>query len=113
MDRVDEWRCLIKQYLTDLYDVLPRSGSDSLETVCIFDETRDHYLLMRVGWEEDRHVQYTTLHVRIKNGRIWIEEDWTEEGIANALLREGVSASDIVLGFQHPSMRPLTDFAAA
>lgn len=75
MDRMDGWRSPIKQYLTDLYDTVPRSSPQDLETVGVFDEKRDHYLLMRVGWEGDKHVQYTTLHVRIKNAKVWIEED--------------------------------------
>lgn len=45
--------------------------------------------------------------------KIWIEEDWTKQGIANDLLDAGVPAEDIVLGFQHPSKRPLTEFAPA
>jgi hypothetical protein len=42
-----------------------------------------------------------------------VEEDWTEEGIAEFLVREGVPKEEIVLGFQPPSMRPHTDSAVA
>lgn len=42
-----------------------------------------------------------------------IQEDWTEEGIANELVRAGIPREDIVLGFQHPEMRKYSDFAAA
>jgi hypothetical protein len=43
----------------------------------------------------------------------WIEEDWTEAGIADILVRAGVPREDIVLGFQPPDLRQYTDFAAA
>ncbi len=53
-----------------------------------------------------------TLHLRF-NDKIWIEQDWTENGIATELLEAGVPNEDIVLGFRHPERRPLTEFAAA
>lgn len=50
---------------------------------------------------------------RIKNEKIYIEEDWTEEGIANELLTEDVPKEDIVLAFNDPETRKLTEFAIA
>ncbi len=44
---------------------------------------------------------------------IWIEQDWTENGIATELLKAGVSNEEIVLGFRHPKKRPMTEFAVA
>ena len=46
------------------------------------------------------------VHARIKNGKLWIEEDWTEEGITDDLLRAGVKHEKIVLGLPPPT-RPL------
>jgi len=54
-----------------------------------------------------------TVYVRIRNGKFWIEEDWTEDGIANDLVRAGVPKEDIVLAFHEPTMRQYTDFALA
>ena len=54
-----------------------------------------------------------SVYVRIKNEKIYIEEDWTEEGIATELLREGVPKEDIVLAFHDPETRKLTEFAVA
>ena len=48
-----------------------------------------------------------------KNQKIYIEDDWTEEGIANELLREDIPKSDIVLAFHDPETRKLTEFAVA
>jgi hypothetical protein len=45
--------------------------------------------------------------------KFWIEEDWTEDGIAADLVRAGVPKEDIVLAFHEPGMRQYTDFAAA
>ena len=54
-----------------------------------------------------------TLHLDIKDDRIWIQYDGTEEGIATELVRQGVPRERIVLGFRPKAVRPYTDFAAA
>jgi hypothetical protein len=54
-----------------------------------------------------------TVYVRLRDGKFWVEEDWTEEGIATALLTAGVPKEDIVLAFHEPKMRQYTDFAVA
>ena len=117
MDRTSNWRTLIKQLFQQspyyVHGAVHSTQPCDSEAVCIIDETHDHYMLMDVGWEDIKHVERIILHVRIKNGKIWIEDDWTKDGFANELLKAGVSHDDIVLGFQHPSMRPLTDFASA
>jgi len=51
------------------------------------------------------------MYLRIKDGKIWVEEDWTDLCVVDDLLAAGISKSDIVLGFHHPSKRPLTEFA--
>lgn len=64
-----------------------------------------------MGWKDMRRVWNTIVYVRLHNDKIWIEEDWTEDGIATDLLAAGVPKEDIVLAFHHPEIRPLTDFA--
>jgi hypothetical protein len=81
-----------------------------METLLSFDEQRDQYLWLQVGWEPHR-VHGITLHLRLKNDQIWIEQDWTENGITSHLLEAGVPKKDIVLAFQPAEMRTLTDFA--
>jgi XisI protein len=49
-------------------------------------------------------------HNAVKNALI-IEEDWTEEGIANELIQLGALKNDIVLAFQPPDVRKYTEFA--
>ena len=46
-------------------------------------------------------------------GKIWIEEDMTEDGLATELVEAGVPKEDIVLAFNPPDRRHLTDYAAA
>jgi len=80
---------------------------------CAFDTERDQYLLLNTGWNGTKRLHGATLYLRIEDGQIWIEEDWTEEGIAAELIAQGVPREDIVLGFQPPTIRAETEFAAA
>ena len=53
------------------------------------------------------------VHVEIKNGKIWIQQDGSEEGIATELWAAGISKDQIVLGFKSPQSRVYTGFALA
>lgn len=113
MDNVAEYRKLIQKVLTE-YDNLSRQSPDThSETCLVFDEIHDHYLWLTVDWQGSKRLKYTHVHIRIKNEKIYIEEDYTEEGIATELMRLGVTNNDIVLAFQPPDVRKFTDFATA
>jgi hypothetical protein len=51
--------------------------------------------------------------LEIRDGKIWILIDNTEEGIANELVDHGVPRNHIVLGFYSPQLRELGEFAVA
>ncbi|WP_333195901.1 element excision factor XisI family protein [Microcoleus sp. S28C3] len=53
------------------------------------------------------------VHVDIKDGKIWIQRDLTEAGIANELVELGVPKTEIVLQFRTPYVRQFTDFSVA
>ncbi len=48
--------------------------------------------------------------MEIKDGKIWIERDGTEIGVANELVEAGVPKQDIVLAFRAPYKRKFTEF---
>lgn len=113
MDKLVGYRDLLKRSLCEyarLYNLRPTPG---VESFVIFDEERDHYQLVSLGWTDNRRVRRIVLYVRLRGGKLWIEEDWTENGLATDLLRGGVPREDIVLAFHPPERRPLTEFAVA
>src|SRR5687767_2506049 len=113
MDKLTKYRNAVKQHLTDLAAHVSWASNFGLEAQCVFDEANDHYLLLYVGWDERKRYHTTALHVRIRDGRICVEEDNTEEGIAPSLVKTGIPAQDIVLAFHPPELRHLTEFAVA
>ncbi len=113
MDQLSTYRTLIKQLLTDYAELMNRASQNDIESHTIYDEVNDRYMLFRVGWQHQQRIEIPYLYVRIKDDKIWIEEDYTEAGIATPLLAAGVPNQGIVLAFHHPDMRSMTEFAVA
>jgi hypothetical protein len=65
---------------------------------------------MNVGWDGHRRVYGCVLHLDIKEGKIWIEQNMTEMMVAQELVARGVAKEDIILGFQAPEMREYTGY---
>ncbi len=113
MDKLTEYPKLIERILTEYVELSHRNPNPDIETFLIMDEAKAHYIWMNLGWQNGDRVSGMTVYVRIRDGKFWIEEDWTEQGIATELVRAGVPQADIVLAFQAPELRPYTEFAAA
>jgi hypothetical protein len=113
MDRVETYRQLAKEAILSYEKFLLSPPPPSYQVDLSLDDERGQYILRRIGWSDGKRFRYTDLHLAIRNGKIWIEEDWTEDGIATWLLEHGVPKEDIVLGFQPPELRHLTEFAVA
>lgn len=111
--KLDKYRLLIKKILSRYAELSNLRPKPEREAVTVFDDENGHYLLHKIGWNDKKRVWNTTLYVRIRNEKFWIEIDWTEEGITAELLDAGVPQTDIVLAFHHPSVREYTDFAVA
>jgi len=109
MDRLTEYRAIIKDILTEYAQFKPSYGE--IETEVIFDEARDHYEVMYVGWEGVKRIHGSLIHVDIRDGKVWIQHDGTESGIAEELVEAGIPRDHIVLGFHSPEIRRHTQFA--
>ena len=109
MDKLENYRRYIQQILEHYagYGDL----TEGIERETILDVSNDHYQLVNVGWRGERRIYGCLLHFDIKKGKIWIQQNWTENNVAQELVDLGVSQNDIVLGFQSPYKRQLTEFA--
>lgn len=111
MDRINRQRQIVKQILSEYHHLNLNAVESKIDSFLVFDETREHYLLLLMGWRGDERVKSVMIHVRLQDAKVWIEEDWTEAGVATDLLREGIEREEIVLGFHQPELRQYTEFA--
>lgn len=113
MDQLTNYQALIKRLLTQHVEADNQQPTPGVESVLIADDEGGHYVWLNLGWFQRERLNAPTVYVRLKNGKIWIEEDWTEFGIANELMQAGVPKEDIVLGFHPEYVRADTEFAVA
>lgn len=109
MDKLTRYRQFVQQIIDEYSQYKPSYGEVELET--IMDPKHDHYQLLSVGWNKHQRIHGSILHLDIRNEKIWIQYDGTEEGVANRLVELGVPNEDIVLAFHPPYKRPYTNFA--
>jgi hypothetical protein len=106
MDRVTQYRDVIYRLLEEYRNWYAESPESGVDTEIIADDVRGHFLLMRVGWHGETRIRRAVFYLRLKDDKIWIEEDWTKEGISSELVAAGVPQSSIVLAFNPPFLRP-------
>lgn len=112
MGTLDKYRHIVPQVLATYAKIPYAYGDIHTEVVC--DREADRYLLMIVGWDEDkRRVHGCLVHIDIISGKLWIQHDDTEQGIATELVAAGIPKEAIVLAFHPPDIRPHTDYAIA
>lgn len=109
MDTTSQYRDIIQRVI-QLYATQSNPQENS-RTEMIFDGERDRYLLLEVGWQRGERVYMTLMHLDLIDGKIWIQDDGTEEGVATLLMEVGVPKEHIVLGFYPESHRAHTEFA--
>ncbi len=109
MANLENYRKYIKQLIME--HAARSSNEDGVEAETIFDTESDRYQLIYVGWHNRRRIYGPVLHFDLKNGKIWIQWNGTENDVAADLVAMGVAKEDIVLGFQSPYRRQFTDYA--
>ncbi|GBF80602.1 XisI protein [Aphanothece sacrum] len=111
MDKVAKYRKLIQDLLTAY--AKEDHSNEYIEVELIFDTQRDHYQWMNVGWENLNRVYRCILHFDIKDEKIWLQQNLTDQNPAEELVKMGVPREDIILGLHPPYKRKYTDYGVA
>jgi hypothetical protein len=109
MDKLERYREIIQEILAEHSQIKPAYGE--IQMKLMFDIERDRYQLMRTGWLQERRVYGTLIHIDIEDGKVWIQDDGTEVGVANQLVEQGIPREEIVLAYHSPDLRPYDGFA--
>jgi hypothetical protein len=108
---LNTYQSIIQQLFNSYIEFLGETDDIQLET--IIDTQNHHYLLVEVGWQNGRRIYGTLLHIDIIDQKLWIQQDGTEEGIADELVTLGIPKQQIVLGFKPSDRRRVTEFAVS
>jgi hypothetical protein len=99
---------------TVLAQYLDFLGDDPETTIeLVIDPDRDRFLLIEQGWQGERRIYGTMIHLDIIDRQIWIQHDGTETGVAHDLIALGVPINRLVLGYKSPERRKIVQLASS
>lgn len=111
MEKIAQYQQIIKSILND-YVATMQSNLEE-EIYLVEDPKQMNYLIYHNAWQHNSRSYGCILHVRIKNEKVYMEYDGTDEGFADVFAEAGIPNYDIVLAFHAPAKRPYTGFAVA
>lgn len=81
-------------HVTQIRDILNRVAGNlrklpkpDVETLVIEDPAQAVFELVRVGWHSGERIDNTVIFARVRDGKVWIEEDNTDLTFADELMR--------------------------
>ena len=108
----------IPRKVSRLYSTLPdgarpQGGDQWVEAQTIFDTQHDHYNCCITDGSNTKRIFGPVLHLDIKEGKIWIQWNGTEDDIAPNSWRSVSPNTILCSGFHTPRMRQYTEYAVS
>ncbi len=94
------------------WEEYPNPALSLFQIVGVLDPARDRYSLTHIDFDGDRYKSSLLAYLEIRDEKIWILTDNTEDGLAPELVAEGIAKTQIVLGFYSATLREAGEFAA-
>ena len=108
MDQLERYRGIVRNLIAEYASHKPAYGD--IRTESLVDREHDRYEVMQMGWNGDRRVHGSIIHIDIRDGKVWIEHNGTDARLGEELVAAGISRNDIVLGFHPAELRSLSGF---
>jgi gluconate kinase len=108
---LEQYRSVLHKILDD-YVQLIHLDSD-VRVYVLVSQDQNHFMLMHEGWQRQKRLYGAIVHAEIRDDKIWIHYDGTEDGITDELLASGMTKDQIVLAFHPPDVRQHTGYAIA
>lgn len=111
MDKIKKFEAAIISILSD-YEKIQYANIKG-QNHLVADKESHRYVVLTIGWDNHKFVHDCPMHFDIINNKIWIQRNMTEWDIGKMLEDQGISKSDIVLGFLSEKTREFSDYAVA
>ncbi|NEO87488.1 MAG: XisI protein [Spirulina sp. SIO3F2] len=111
MEKLERYRAIVQNLLLDCARHKPAHGEIEIEP--IFDQERDRYQVIHIGWHGKEWIHGAIAHMDIKAQKVWLQWNTTERDLAAELVAAGIPAEDVVLGFHTPFMRQFSGYAVS
>jgi hypothetical protein len=107
MDQLSPYRPIIERIMGEYLEFI--TGDEQIDIIPLIDQAQENYLLLEIGWQYPHRIYNVVFHLRLKNGQIQVEQDWTREGIATQLVQAGIPPHLLNLQYQPADTRPLAE----
>ena len=102
MDRTQNYSAILTQVLRQVATPQPRLQPLRISSVC--DAEAGQLLIIATGWDKERWLNTILFHARLVEGKVIIEDDNFEEGVASALIASGIAIDDITTSLTENSV---------
>jgi ketopantoate reductase len=93
MAAITSYAEILKRIIREYAEIRPSYGDVQVEM--IFDDAPGHYELMYAGWHDSPRIHGSVIHADIRDGKVWIQHDGTQQGIAGELVEAGIPKEHI------------------
>jgi hypothetical protein len=97
MEPLKKYQQILVHFLEECALVRYANGPE-LEQQVIADYERNHFQLATVGWHKGRFIHEVVFHFDLKDGKVFIQQNWTDLRVADELKARGIAPTDIVVG---------------
>jgi hypothetical protein len=97
MDKVKKYNQILKSLILKYSELKPSYSNNEWQP--ILDSEHGEYLLVKFvsGKNGESKTKYPIFHFRLKNGKVFIEENNTDSDIVSELLSLGVTEKDLAV----------------
>ncbi|CAN5124544.1 hypothetical protein BH20ACI1_BH20ACI1_27460 [soil metagenome] len=97
MDKLEKYSEILQSLILKYATYKPRYTPNEWQPIC--DIERGEYLLLKfvLGKDGKSKNKYPIFHFRLKNGKVYIEENNTDSDIVAELLESGINKKDLIL----------------
>lgn len=99
-----------EQAILEVLNSITPHSSNGLEYSLLVDKEKHQYQLLVSGWQQHKRVHGIVAQMDIRDNLIWVQEDGTDIGVANELMRLGIPENKIVLAYMMPSQKQKLEF---
>jgi len=104
MDKVLRYQKAVVSFLEDYAKIKPANLKE-VQNQVILDTQNHHYQLVRVGWQDGKHVHYAVFHFDIIGDKVWVQQNRTDLPIGYELMDLGIAESDLVYAYLPAALR--------
>ncbi|MCU0340502.1 MAG: XisI protein [Spirosomaceae bacterium] len=109
--KIKKYRHIIQSFLQQ--EVKDRT-IEGIDFQVIIDKNNGHFQMVETGWYDKTYIYSVIFHFQIKSSaKVWILANNSDILVAEELVKRGILASDIVIGFHPVNVRQFTGFAVA